>query len=228
MLARRRAPPLSLRRPTPGAGSFGTEWSSSPAQGGAVVVSAFAGASAVVGVFAKVADGGTSSPQTSAGVVTQATGSTFVVDVLMTSSSLSGVTDNKGNTYTLHETAANYSGSFDLSRYVCLNGAGGSGHTATITKAGGNETAEVTFFFTEIKNCTAFGGTSVSAVDGSNPVTAPNISVSVSAALLFSAFAGDGFGGGYAMTATSYTGVDAETAPGADRAQGATAYRAVP
>lgn len=63
-----------------------------------------------------------------------ASGSTFVVLVAMDrTKTVSSVTDNKGNTYTLRGTQqVNFAFDLGLSAYVCENGSGGTGHQATV------------------------------------------------------------------------------------------------
>ena len=111
-------------------------------------------ASASLGAFSKFIDGGgTSVPVvTTPAVTTQSTGSSFVIMTLEVPTNIATITDNKGNTYTLTITSAAYSGSFTVNVYVCLNGAGGSGHSGILTKSSGNAVSEVSVFFTEIKN----------------------------------------------------------------------------
>lgn len=215
--------------PAPDIGNTSVSWTSSPTQGGAVNLTAFAhSGSPSIGGSAKVSDSGTTSPQTTAGVTTQASGSTFVVDVIMTSLYLQSVTDNKGNTYTLDSTVANYSGDFDLLRYICANGTGGAGHTVSITKTGGAETAEVTAFFVELVGVGAKIGSTVGTVDATDPITSPNLNVTGPRALLLSAMAGDRFDQNFTQTATNYTVIQEEKAVTGVNAQGAVAYRVLP
>lgn len=227
-----------MRPPLPGVvapsgtplGNVSISITASPAQGGAVLLTAFDNTSglAAIGAHTKVSDSGTTSPQTTPGVTTQASGSTFVIDVIMTSSSMNNVQDNMGNTYSLALQVNDYSTTFDLARWVCLNGVGGAGHTFTVVKAGGAGTAEVTLFATEITNCISYAAASngsVGVVDGTNPIDSPTLNVTSSAAVLLAAVAGDGFGSNNTFTASGYTGLEAEPAATGNNAQGATLYQ---
>ena len=185
-------------------------------------------ASASLGAFSKFIDGGgTSVPVvTTPAVTTQSTGSSFVIMTLEVPTNIATITDNKGNTYTLTITSAVYSGSFTVNVYVCLNGAGGSGHSGILTKSSGNAVSEVSVFFTEIKNTIAFAGTAVAGQALSpSPITSPNLTTTSASAFLLSLFGGDGFGVNYAMAAAGYTPIDIEPAVGGVTAQGATAYK---
>ncbi len=207
---------------------YSTSWSSVPAQGGAAITSAFAGAAATIGAYSKRADSGTTSPQFTPAVNTSPSGSSFVIDVLMRSESMASVSDNKGNTYGLHATVNNYSGSYDVQRFVCLNCVGGPGHVVQVKKISGSETAEVTFFFTEIRNSTALAAAPVGGADATNPITIPDIVAPSAPALLLSVMAGDGYSANYQMTCAGFMGVDFEPAASWNTAQGATAYRLIP
>jgi len=76
-----------------------------------------------------------SSVTTAGGTTT--TGSTFVLAISKDSGvSISSVSDNKGNTYTLIDSAQGAGSGHSKSLYRCENGAGGAGHTATVNFSG--------------------------------------------------------------------------------------------
>ena len=76
------------------------------------------------------------SPMTSSPVTTQATGSTFVL-FIGTSASFTGVSDNKGNTYTRLGTPQLFCGcgNYYLDTYIAINAVGGVGHTFSLLKS---------------------------------------------------------------------------------------------
>lgn len=72
------------------------------------------------------------------GVTTQATGSTFVVYIVDVYCTLTGVTDNYGNTYTPLGTAQAWvlggvNWDAQARAFICVNGVGGANHVATAT-----------------------------------------------------------------------------------------------
>lgn len=136
---------------------------------------------------------GTSS--TSAAGTTQAAGSTFVVFAFDSGGAddlPTGVTDNKGNTYHLAQTVTFAFGNGSLACWYCINGSGGSGHTATATYAVGGHLA---LAFTEFIGVGAgtFDLAPAGTDSGSGPgqVTswaAPSILTSVASELVVNAF----------------------------------------
>jgi len=105
--------------------------------------------SAAVGIAVKGAAVGTA---TTASGASQATGSTFYIFMVWDSfSTFTSVADNKGNSanYTLVGTEQTV-GSFKTRLYKCVNGAGGSGHTATVVVSGGGQP---TVFLIEATGC---------------------------------------------------------------------------
>ncbi len=80
-----------------------------------------------------------SATQVTAGVTTQASGSTFVVFGAFDSgfgATFTSFTDSKGNTYTQIDTEVQIGGGAGTTRarvYYCQNGTGGASHTATMT-----------------------------------------------------------------------------------------------
>ena len=92
---------------------------------------------------------------TSAAVNTSVSGSSFLVYVVVKSPVLGGpytITDNKGNVYTQVGSPVNDGTVFSILRYLCTNGAGGSGHTVTVTNPGfgtGTVTAVTSTSFTD-------------------------------------------------------------------------------
>lgn len=207
------------------AGVFNVAITPSPSQGGGVILSAFAGTG--IGLSEMASNTGNTSSVTTPSATSQASGSTFVIDVICQFDGNVSVSDSKGNSYgAAHVTVSNYSGAFDLVRFVCLNGTGGAGHTFTATQSAGN--TEFTLFATEILNCTAMAGTSVGAVDGSSPMTSPDLTVTAPSAVLLASCSGDSFSSNHSFPATGYTGLEVEPATDGNHAQGATMYRTVP
>ena len=109
----------------------------------------------LVGQVARVTVGGTS-PATTSGVVTQSTGSTFLAIVACYHSSLTPilgsapVSDNKGNTgWALQGTKTLiFGGVVEIGVYAQVNGAGGAGHTCTVTAT---QSENVGIWFIEVK-----------------------------------------------------------------------------
>jgi hypothetical protein len=125
------------------------------------------------------------------GVVTQASGSTFIIAVIIHSSAtISSIGDNKGNVYTqIGSTIAGNAGSNKLLRYACQNGVGGSGHTATVTT---NVATGPTIFFVELIGCKTSGGASIANQnqDSVSPYTSPSTGSLTNNAALVSIFVG--------------------------------------
>lgn len=224
--------PRRARMPTRGilaasgsAGVFNVEITPSPSQGGGVILSAFAGTG--IGLSEMASNSGDTSSVTTTGATSQASGSTFVIDILCQYSANISVSDSKGNNYgSPHIQAANYAGAFDLVRFVCLNGTGGASHAATCSNSAGN--TEITMFFTEITSCAAMAGDSVSAVDGSSPITSPALTVTAPSGVLLAVCSGDSFSSNHSFSGSGYTGLELEPATDGNHAQGATMYRTVP
>lgn len=132
--------------------------------------------------------------QATGAVNTAASGSIFVIsyeheDIAATVT----VGDNKGNTYTqvggaeIHNTGdAALSGC-----WYCVNGSGGTGHTATVTI---NSSARLLVEFTEITGAatsSAVDGTPAGAYDTSSPYTAPAVTTGNARDLLLAVLHGD-------------------------------------
>lgn len=135
------------------------------------------------------------SPTTTA-VATAATGSTFLVWVDDYYSMLTGVTDNKGNSYTPLGAAQTWtmagSGWDGISRaFICVNGAGGSGHTVTVSGSSG--APEIVFV--EVLNADTASPLDIndSSTVGStaNPVTSGAVASAYANELLIGMFGGD-------------------------------------
>jgi hypothetical protein len=128
---------------------------------------------------------------TTAGVVTQAAGSTFVIcAIIHSTASVSSIGDNKGNVYTqMGTTIAGNGGSNKLVRYYCQNGAGGSGHTATVTTA---TAIGPSLFFVELIGAKTSGGPSIANQnqDSTTPYTSPSTGSLAADAGLISIFVG--------------------------------------
>lgn len=118
------------------------------------------GGSFDVGVTAKGVPSGSNDTATTNSVTTQATGSTFVIDVCWdNSASITTISDSKGNTYTIQGSVQSNSAiTAKGARYICVNGTGGASHTATVLCS--NTGAFPSIFFTEIK-----GGVTSGIVD---------------------------------------------------------------
>ena len=94
------------------------------------------------------------SPATTAPIVTQASGSSFLVFSAGFASNSNPPTDNKSNIWTLLRNPVLYSGygdTFNVKAYLATAGNGGSGHTVSIVKNGYAE-GEITVPFVEIRN----------------------------------------------------------------------------
>lgn len=114
---------------------------------------------------------------TTAGINTQSTGSSFIVVVSGEGSAVTGVTDNKGNTYSPLGTAwADTINSFQFRgrAFICLNGAGGTGHT--FTQAGASFP---TIYVAEIKSTSAL---SIENQDFATAATATSAPVNLGSA----------------------------------------------
>lgn len=134
-----------------------------------------------VGAFA------TGTSVATAGIVTAASGSSFLIFAIDDSSSRS-VSDNKGNTYSLvGSTLTNWLGfGINLSIWLCTHGTGGSAHSATLTPGG---SADLECYLIEIT-----GGAAASLVDAlssafwnddaATPFTSNNVVTSNAADLL--------------------------------------------
>jgi len=80
---------------------------------------------------------------TTSAIATSATGSKFIISVVNNSGTIGTVTDSFSNTYTLKETASQFS--LGTSIYICDTGCtGGSGHTATVTSTLANYSVALT------------------------------------------------------------------------------------
>lgn len=128
----------------------------------------------------------------SAGVATQATGSTFVVGVIWaTGASFTSFVDNKSNTYTQigvdrEVTAADGT---HCRWYRCENGAGGAGHTATLTISAA---VALSVFFLEITGAaTASFDQQNSQTDAASPFTSASITTTQAAEMLVSYIVGN-------------------------------------
>lgn len=135
------------------------------------------------GVSAKVSANSATS-MTTAGVTTQAAGSTFVVSVSDPNQNIT-VADNKGNTYTKRGSTLTL-GSSATSKWTCENGAGGAGHTLTVTWTSGSADGTVTFG--EITGAaSASFDVMASNFDNTNPytVTSPTLSQAAELAIVF-------------------------------------------
>ncbi len=93
---------------------------------------------------------------TTTAVTTNATGSSFVIFTLIGSLGSPSVSDSFGNTYSLVGTTGSADGFTTVAVYLCTNGTGGAGHTATSATQPSNNVV----FFGEIT-----GGALSSLVD---------------------------------------------------------------
>jgi hypothetical protein len=131
---------------------------------------------------------------TTTGVTTQATGSVFVIGVGLNNGRTYTVADNKSNTYTplAAQFVWNSTGSAIRGYYV-ENGAGGAGHTATVTVSAGGATG-ITIFFAELLGCLTSGaldGTPLQNEDTASPFTSSAYTNTQADGILLSFFIGD-------------------------------------
>jgi len=130
---------------------------------------------------------------TTSAVTTAATGSTFVIYVCLPNSVVAPtVSDNKSNTYVQKRTVSYNSSSASLWLFTCENGAGGSGHTATITEA---SSATLEMFFVEITGSGGYGTLDVSADGGTGgnftaSMATPSITTTANGDVVISFFGG--------------------------------------
>lgn len=173
------------------------------------VVAGSAQATVGLGYTNTASNSGGSTSQTTTGGTTQATGSTFFVVVnTRITSVVPTVSDSKGNTYGTPVLSLNFG--FGLSwLYVfeCINGVGGSGHTATVNFVGATA-AGIEVGFAEFTGVGA--GTSDSTPVGNSTGTlvatwtAPSITTTVSNELVVDVLGT--FGGGLGTVTDSGTG----------------------
>lgn len=171
-----------------------------------------------VGVTA-VGSGGGGTATTSGGT-TNASGSTFYAVVIIKNSTAvaMNLSDAWGNTYTQIGSTVSDSSSRWLSRYQCVNGVGGSGHTLTATESVGTDA--VTVYFVEI-----VGGATITPLDQSNtygnsfagnPTNSGSITLTPSAnsELLISTYVTEKFAAGLSYTEANGFTVQALVADG--------------
>lgn len=153
-----------------------------------------------------------------AGVTTQATGSTFVLGVTWgAGAAFTSVVDSKGNTYT-------QVGGLDLDPdgtgshtrfYYCQNGVGGASHTATLTIGAANN---LEILFLEITGAAiASFDLGNGNADTASPYTTPSIATTQAAEMLVAFFAGNS--GSNPATHAESTGFSVQT--GAEETNGA-------
>ena len=120
-------------------------------------------------------------------VTTSPTKSTFVIYINVGGTTPpASVTDSKSNTYTLRGSYLGFGGgSNGLFVYDCVNGVGGSGHTATVTFAGNTALG---FGFVEIVGGGVFG--TIDTGSHANATTVTTSTISTSAASLVLSFMG--------------------------------------
>lgn len=143
-----------------------------------------------------------------AGVTTQAAGSSFVIGVACSAGSFTSVADSKSNIYTQIGTEQSSSG-HAIRWYLCTNGTGGASHTATVVAS------FPTCYFAEIT-----GGLTASILDQQNQGTdatspygdAVTITTTQAAELILAIVSGDGSSNPLTYTlGNSFTAIDAET-----------------
>jgi hypothetical protein len=146
-----------------------------------------------IGAFSS--DNGTNSGVTPA-VTTQASGSTFLVFIHNIYSTLSGVSDNKGNSYLplapqQDWTMAGTGWTGNVRGWICENGIGGTNHI--VTDAAGNADTEIAFIevvggltsgILDINDYSTLGSTA-------NPVLSASISTAQAEEMLIGFFCGD-------------------------------------
>jgi hypothetical protein len=145
-----------------------------------------------LGVHSSIQIGGASTG-TTAGVTTQAIGSGFRIDVVWFGAvGTPTISDNKGNSgnyvqigSTVTDSGA-FGGDFKSASFHCLNGAGGAGHTWTVTFSGNTD---FSLFATEAKTTNGAGLVVDSAPAGnystSSPYTSNNATTTVANTIAF-------------------------------------------
>lgn len=150
----------------------------------------------------QVSKGGTTggTTATTTAVNTATSGSTFEVAVIYDGTSFTSITDNKSNTWTQVGTETTINGSnAKCRRYKKEGGAGGTGHTVTVTCASGI----IVVLFMEITGSTVVSdGTPSQARDNASPFASPSITTTSATTLLTSVVWGDS-GSNPATTAES-------------------------
>lgn len=161
----------------------------------------------------------TATSVTTVGINTTASGSSFLVFIIDDAATSRVPSDNKGNTANYLQvgtTLTNWLGfGINLSLWLCTNGTGGSGHTATATVS---PSADVECFLVEVT-----GGATASLVDtlsvafwnddNTSPYTSNNLSTSNAIDLLI-AFAGTDISTPETLTwGNSFTAVTADGSP---------------
>ena len=175
-----------------------------------------------IGQSAKGSSGSTSSLATGS-VNTQATGSTFIVGVHNTDAgALTGLSDNKGNTYT---PLGDEIGADPASRlYICEDGTGGSGHIVTATFS---PAQAAVVLFLEITSADPLDQNAAAKIDSASPFTSNSITPTAATATLISYIAGDSGSNPATMAeSTGFTIAQQETNASSFWA-GALAYREV-
>jgi hypothetical protein len=125
-------------------------------------LSIFAQAAPTVGVSAYVHNAGFTSPLTTAGVTTQASGSSFLASAT-TKGSTATIADNKGNSasYSIVLQVHDTNDDVWFTTWLCTNCAGGSGHTWTVTDSVGP-------WVKQLEGIEVIGGATSSVIDASN------------------------------------------------------------
>jgi hypothetical protein len=163
------------------------------------------------------------SPMTTPAVITQTTGSSFVVFV----GSLAPqgtISDSKQNTFRQLGSWINYaSGQGNFSAYTCVACAGGPNHTFSFNKPAGGATSEATLFAVEVRGSPSVD-TFIQADSLTNPINAGNLTTTRPGDLLLVAALGDSFGAPDTYTPSAgYTLLDQQT-NGGDSMAGADAF----
>ncbi len=119
---------------------------------------------------------------TTAAVTTGAAGSTFYVGVVQSGATAAtiNVTDSKGNVYTAIGTPVGDNNNRWLTRYRCVNGVGGSGHTVTAAET--SATNGMTVFLIEILGAAASAPLDQSNTNAAGFVAPPMSSGSITLA----------------------------------------------
>lgn len=176
------------------AGTYSVTWTNSPTQGAELSIFAFQAAAAPPPgpsvLQHTVINGANPSPNTSAGITTQASGSSFLVCVAGggTFSGTLTVSDNKGNTYTqvmapTQSPTTHVSAPAWTAVYLCSNGVGGAGHTFTVATTQGDYASAIA---AEISKPVATDTALVHASDTATPYSAGSITTVTDHALVLS------------------------------------------
>jgi len=147
------------------------------------------------------------SPLSTSGLTTQASGSTFLLVAFTPTGHFGSVSDNKSNSYTqVGTTQLFWDDGAEMRVFRCINGTGGSNHVFSLNKTSGNADAEATLIVVEITGGVTAVDDYAQAYDAEGPLTAGNVDTTASGSMLL-LLAGPEWGGPSTFTA-GYTKLD--------------------